>query len=181
MGCGGVDQILEKMPVLKEETPMLLKTTKETIVAQIDSIATYFSSFSLVLLALKVVDFSLTTLEESFVYASLSDGNKLATGVKMVHEYANAKKTEGFKAGSEMAKRIEDTSVIGAFLEVIGLGNLLGTAGVVKVKTEMDETDPVVDNTDVGLGNLLGTAGVVEVKTEMDETDPVVDNTDVEA
>merc|ERR1711972_763851 len=77
---GGVDQILEKMPVLKEETPMLLKTTKETIVTQIDSIATYFSSFSLVLLALKVVDFSLTTLEESFVYASLSEGNKLATG-----------------------------------------------------------------------------------------------------
>merc|ERR1719300_1928240 len=120
--CGGVDLIVEKMPLLKEDTPTLVKTTKETIVTQSDNLASYISSFSLVLLVLKVVDSSLTMLKESFVYAGVSD-NKIATGVNMVHEYANAKRTEGIKSGSEKARRIEDTSIIGAFLEVLGLAS----------------------------------------------------------
>merc|ERR1711972_646667 len=51
------------------------------------------------------------------------------------------------KSGSEKARRIEDASILGAFLEVLGLGNLLGTES--KTMYE-DEHVKVIDNEDDG-------------------------------
>merc|ERR1719286_43332 len=104
------------MPVLKEQTPTLIQTTKESIVTQTDKLALYFSSFSLVLFALKVVDFSFTILEQTFEYARVSDDNGVASGIRMVHGYANTKRVQGIiKSGSEKARRIENASILGAF------------------------------------------------------------------
>jgi len=146
--CGGVDQLLEKMPVLKEQTPTLVQTTKDAIVTQTDNLVLYYSSFSLVLFALKVVDSSLSILEQTLERARVSEYNKVASGIRMVHGYANTKRIQGItKSGSEKARRIEDASILGAFLEVLGLGNLLGTES--KTMYE-DEHVKVIDNEDDG-------------------------------
>merc|ERR1711972_912072 len=125
--CGGVDQLLEKMPVLKEQTPTLVQTTKDAIVTQTDNLVLYYPSFSLVLFALKVVDSSLSILEQTLERARVPEDNKVASGIRMVHGYANTKRVQGIiKSGSEKARRIEDASILGAFLEVLGLASLLG-------------------------------------------------------
>jgi len=179
--CGGVDQLLEKMPVLKEQTPTLIHTTKESIVTQTDKLALYFSSFSLVLFALKVVDFSFTILEQTFEYARVSDDNGVASGIRMVHGYANTKRVQGIiKSGSEKARRIENASILGAFLEVLGLASLLGAESnrtvyedehVRVIDDENDgkeESDPVVVDTEAE--NVL----VPDEEKDTEVTDPVV-------
>jgi len=160
--CGGVDQLLEKMPVLKEQTPTLVQTTKDAIVTQTDNLVLYYSSFSLVLFALKVVDSSLSILEQTLERVRVPEDNKVASGIRMVHGYANTKRIQGItKSGSEKARRIEDASILGAFLEVLGLGNLLGTESktvyedeYVKVIDNEDdsteESNPVVVDTEAG-------------------------------
>jgi len=179
--CGGVDQLLEKMPVLKEQTPTLIQTTKESIVTQTDNLALYFSSFSLVLFALKVVDFSFTILEQTFEYARVSDDNGVASGIRMVHGYANTKRVQGIiKSGSEKARRIENASILGAFLEVLGLASLLGAESnrtvyedehVRVIDDENDgkeESDPVVVDTEAE--NVL----VPDEGKDTEVSDPVV-------
>jgi len=144
--CGGVDQLLEKMPVLKEQTPTLVQTTKDAIVTQTDNLMMFISSFSLVLFALKVVDSSLSILEQTLECARVPDDNKVASGIRMVHGYANTKRVQGtIKSGSEKAIRIENASVLGAFLEVLGLGSLLGAESN---KTNEDEHVKVMDGGD---------------------------------
>merc|ERR1711972_842782 len=117
-------------------------------VTQTDNLVLYYSSFSLVLFALKVVDSSLSILEQTLERARVSEDNKVASGIRMVHGYANTKRIQGItKSGSEKARRIEDASILGAFLEVLGMGNLLGTES--KTMYE-DEHVKVIDNEDDG-------------------------------
>merc|ERR1711972_342613 len=140
----------------------LVQTTKDAIVTQTDNLVLYYSSFSLVLFALKVVDSSLSILEQTLERARVPDDNKVASGIRMVHGYANTKRVQGItKSGSEKARRIEDASILGALLEVLGLGNLLGTESKtmyedehVKVIDDEDdgteESNPVVVDTEAG-------------------------------
>jgi len=145
--CGGVDQLLEKMPVLKEQTPTLVQTTKDAIVTQTDNLVLYYSSFSLALFALKVVDSSLSILEQTLECVRVPDDNKVASGIRMVHGYANTKRIQAItKSGSEKARRIENASILGAFTEVLGLGSLLGAENN-KTMYE-DEHVKVIDNED---------------------------------
>jgi len=176
--CGGVDQLLEKMPVLKEQTPTLVQTTKDAIVTQTDNLVLYYSSFSLVLFALKVVDSSLSILEQTLERARVPDDNKVASGIRMVHGYANTKRVQGItKSGSEKARRIEDASILGAFLVVLGLGNLLGTES--KTMYE-DEHVKVIDNEDDGTEE--SNPVVVDTEAGHVQVDPaVVDEEGVQA
>jgi len=146
--CGGVDQLLEKMPALKEQTPTLVQTTKDAIVTQTDNLMLYISSFSLVLFALKFVDSSLSVLEQTLECARVPDDNKVALGIRMVHGYANTKRVQGtIKSGSEKARRIESASVLGAFLEVLGLGSLFGAESKISEEENVKfVADPVVND-----------------------------------
>merc|ERR1711972_820666 len=140
----------------------LVQTTKDAIVTQTDNLVLYYSSFSLVLFALKVVDSSLSILEQTLERARVSEDNKVASGIRMVHGYANTKRIQGItKSGSEKARRIEDASILGAFLEVLGLGNLLGTESKTMYEDEhvkvidneddsTEESNPVVVDTEAG-------------------------------
>merc|ERR1719300_2336721 len=179
--CGGVDQLLEKMPVLKEQTPTLVQTTKDAIVTQTDNLMMFISSFSLVLFALKVVDSSLSILEQTLECARVPDDNKVASGIRMVHGYANNKRVQGtIKSGSEKAIRIENASVLGAFLEVLGLGSLLGAESN-KTKHE-DEDVKVMDDGDDSIEKSIPVAvdadvdhvQVTEEKADTEVADPVV-------
>jgi len=166
------------MPVLKEQTPTLVQTTKDAIVTQTDNLVLYYSSFSLVLFALKVVDSSLSILEQTLECVKVPDENKVASGIRMVHGYANTKRIQAItKSGSEKARRIENASILGAFIEVLGLGSLLGAENN-KTMYE-DEHVKVIDNEDDGIEEsnpvVVDTeAGHVQVTDE--EVDPAVND-----
>jgi len=169
--CGGVDQLLEKMPALKEQTPTLVQATKDAIVTQTDNLMLYISSFSLVLFALKFVDSGLSILEQTIECARVPDDNKVALGIRMVHGYANTKRVQGtIKSGSEKARRIESASVLGAFLEVLGLGSLLGAES----KTNEEENVKFMDDGDDSNEKSLPVA--VDTDAEHVEVTDKVDN-----
>merc|ERR1719167_1676249 len=169
------------MPVLKEQTPTLVQTTKDAIVTQTDNLMMFISSFSLVLFALKVVDSSLSILEQTLECARVPDDNKVASGIRMVHGYANTKRVQGtIKSGSEKAIRIENASVLGAFLEVLGLGSLLGAESN---KTNEDEHVKVMDGGDDNIEKSIPVAvdtDAEHVEVTDNEDDLVVVNEEAE-
>merc|ERR1711971_1442389 len=57
--CGGIDQLTEKVPQLKDATPKLIEETKSSVTSYVTGWTDYFASFSLSQVALKVVDSSL--------------------------------------------------------------------------------------------------------------------------
>merc|ERR1712202_114997 len=56
LACGGLEQLTDKVPVLKDATPKLIETTKVTATGYLTSATDYLASFSLAQVALKIVD-----------------------------------------------------------------------------------------------------------------------------
>merc|ERR1712162_5320 len=162
LACGGVDQLVEKVPALKEATPELVKNTKATLATYFTSATSFLASFSLAQVALKVVDTGLEVVEQVIAMTGGSEENIIASGIKTIHTTANTIRIEGNKkAGTEKAKRIEEASIVGALVEVSGLSCLLNMLGLkvaetatvyedeharVEVDTE-DDAEPVVVDT----------------------------------
>eukprot|EP00090_Calanus_glacialis_P025991 TRINITY_DN40749_c0_g1_i1.p1 TRINITY_DN40749_c0_g1~~TRINITY_DN40749_c0_g1_i1.p1 ORF type:complete len:272 (-),score=99.33 TRINITY_DN40749_c0_g1_i1:37-852(-) len=162
LACGGVDQLVEKLPALKEATPELIKNTKETLTTYFNSATSFLASFSLAQVALKIVDMGLEVVEQVITMAGGSEENIITNGIKTIHTTANTIRIEGNKkAGTEMAKKIEEASIVGALVEVSGLSHLLSMLGFkvtetvtvyedeharVEVETK-DDAEPVVVDT----------------------------------
>merc|ERR1711946_16000 len=133
--CGGIDQLTEKVPQLKDATPKLIEETKSSVTTFVTGWTDYFASFSLSQVALKVVDSSLDLVDGALNKIGSEETGTVRTGVRMVHSTANTIRLDAVKkAGSEKAKKIEEASIIGALLEVSGLQDLLAMFGF-KLKT----------------------------------------------
>merc|ERR1712184_189950 len=133
--CGGIDQLTEKVPQLKDATPKLIEETKSSVTTFVTGWTDYFASFSLSQVALKVVDSSLDLVDGALNKIGSEETGTVRSGVMMVHSTANTIRLDAVKkAGSEKAKKIEEASIIGALLEVSGLQDLLAMFGF-KLKT----------------------------------------------
>merc|ERR1712119_70489 len=127
--CGGIDQLTDKVPALKDATPELIETTKVTATG-------YLASFSLAQVALKMVDSGLDVVEQALNIIGIKDENLISSGVKTLHTTANTIRISGNKkAGTELAKKIEESSIVEALVEVSGLGFILGMLGFNMSKT----------------------------------------------
>merc|ERR1712147_219587 len=133
--CGGIDQLTEKVPQLKDATPKLIEETKSSVTSYVTGWTDYFASFSLSQVALKVVDSSLDLVDGALNKIGSEESSTMRSGVRMVHSTANTIRLDAVKkAGSEKAKKIEEASIIGALIEVSGLQDLLALFGF-KLKT----------------------------------------------
>merc|ERR1712137_34075 len=133
--CGGIDQLTEKVPQLKDATPKLIEETKSSVTTFVTGWTDYFASFSLSQVALKVVDSSLDLVDGALNKIGSEETGTVRSGVRMVHSTANTIRLDAVKkAGSEKAKKIEEASIIGALLQVSGLQDLLAMFGF-KLKT----------------------------------------------
>merc|ERR1719186_1813382 len=160
--CGGIDQLTDKVPALKNATPELIETTKVTATGYFNAATDYVASFSLAQVALKMVDSGLDVVEQAFNVIGINDENLISSGVQTLHTTANTIRISGNKkAGTELAKKIEESSIVEALVEVSGLGFILGMLGFnmtqtvdedesarIEVETE-EESDPVVADTNV--------------------------------
>ena len=161
LACGGVDQLVEKLPALKDATPEFIKNTKETATTYFNDATSFIASFSLAHVALKIVDTGLEVVEQVIMMVGGSEEGLVTSGIKMIHTTANTIRIEGNKkAGTEKAKKIEEASIVGALVEVSGLSHLLGLLGMkvtetvaiyedeharVEVETEDDAEPGVLD------------------------------------
>jgi len=133
--CGGIDQLTEKVPQLKDATPKLIEETKSSVTSYVTGWTDYFASFSLSQVVLKVVDSSLDLVDGALNKVGSVESGTMRSGVRMVHSTANTIRLDAVKkAGSEKAKKIEEASIIGALIEVSGLQDLLAIFGF-KLKT----------------------------------------------
>jgi len=140
--CGGIDQLTEKVPQLKDATPKLIEETKSSVTTYVTGWTDYFASFSLSQVALKVVDSSLDLVDSALNKVGSEETGTVRSGVRMVHSTANTIRLDAVKkAGSEKAKKIEEASIIGALLEVSGLQDLLAMFGFKLKTTETAKED----------------------------------------
>jgi len=138
MACDGMDQLTEKVPALKEATPMFVESTKTSLVNCLTLVAEYLASFPVGQLALKVTDLELDTVDVVLNdVLGNSEKNIIVSGVKTIKKEATKIRKAGVKmAGSEKAQIIEEASLLGALAEVTGINFLLSLLGIKMVPHE---------------------------------------------
>merc|ERR1719348_65391 len=126
LACGGIDTITDKLPALKEPVPVLLETTKETVVTGVTQTAEYLASFPLFQVALKVVDLELDTVDSLLRVTGCDEKNLIIGGIETVkEEVAGVRKAGANIAGTEKAKKIEEGTLFEAVCELTGIYFLL--------------------------------------------------------
>ena len=168
--CGGIDQLTEKVPQLKEATPKIMEETRTSVNTYLGRLTDYAASFSVSQLALKVLDSGLDLVDGALTSLGSEEEGAVRSGVKMVHAAANTiRVTAVNKAGTEKAKKIEEASILGAFIEVSGLQDLLGMLGFRLRKIEDEETTATIYEDEHAR---------VAVMSETEDVDPVVVDTE---
>merc|ERR1719318_1576887 len=147
LACGGLEQLTEKVPALKEETPELIANSKEAATSYFTLATTYMASFSPAQVALKVLDSGLDVVEGAVLLTGASEEGTTWSSIKKIHAIANTVRIDGNKmAGTIKARKIEEASILGALAEVSGLNYILGSLGLLASEEE-DSTEDVKEVT----------------------------------
>merc|ERR1712034_50391 len=141
LACGGLDQLTAKLPALKEATPELIETVKDTTVSYAEYAKEYAASFSLAQIALKLGDKGLQLATDALKLAGLEESKPfkpMFAGIKTLRRNARAVRRAGAKAaGIEPAKTIGEASLLGAVAEIVGLNFFLSVVGLQLVPANM--------------------------------------------
>jgi len=98
--CSGVDNLVEKVPALKQSTPVLYSSTRESVGSYATLVATYVASFT------------------------VAQVDPILMGLRRVRGEAISLRKEGVALnGTIKAKTIEEATLFGAMLEIFGLGS----------------------------------------------------------
>ena len=166
--CGGIDQLTDKVPQLKEATPKIMEETRTSVNSYLGRLTDYAASFSVSQLALKVLDSGLDLVDGALTSLGSEEEGAARSGVKMVHSAANTiRVTAVKKAGTEKAKKIEEASIVGAFIEVSGVKDLLEIMGFRIRKTDGDKPTVYEDE-----------HAKIALMSESEDAEPVVVNTE---
>merc|ERR1712126_421670 len=159
--CGGIDQLTEKLPQLKETPPKLIEDTK----TYLTSITDYAASFQVSQLTPKVIDSSLDLVDGALNKIGSDEKGTVRSGVRKVHSTANTIRISAVKkVGTDKAKKFEEASVFEAFIEVSGISDLLAFMGL-RLKTDTSAGTAVYEDEH---------ARVEMRKSESEETEPVI-------
>ena len=128
----------------------------------------YAASFSVSQLALKVLDSGLDLVDGALTSLGSEEEGAVRSGVQMVHSAANTIRVTAVKnAGTEKARKIEEASIVGAFIEVSGVKDLLEIIGLRIRKTDGDKPTVYEDE-----------HAKIALMSESEENEPVVVNTE---
>jgi len=122
--CSGVDTLVEKVPALKQSTPVFYKSTRENLGSYATLVATYVASFTIAQVFLKAADLGLETTDGLLKLTANEKVDPVLMGLRRVREEATSLRKEGIVLnGTTKAKTLEEASLIGAMLEIFGLGS----------------------------------------------------------
>merc|ERR1719431_2306627 len=108
----------------------------------------YFASFSVALMALKVVDVSLEKVEEALKKIDSDNAKTMSSLVQMVHSTANSLRHGAARsAGTPLAKMIDESSLTGALGEATGLTGLMERLGLAGSVAETPEASTDLKDT----------------------------------
>merc|ERR1712034_57708 len=158
LACEGLDQLTAKVPALKEATPELMETAKDTTVSYAEYAKEYVASFSLAQIALRLGDKGLQVATDALKLSGLEESKHfkpVLAGIK--RRNARAVRRAGAKAaGIGPAKTIGEASLLGAVAEIVGLNFFLSVVGLQLVPANMQsnakttELDTTVEDETVG-------------------------------
>merc|ERR1712203_293167 len=122
--CSGVDSLVDKVPVLKQATPALYKSTKEGVTSYATLAATYIASFTLAQLLLKASDVGLETADSVLKWTANEKVEPIMMGLRRVRNDVSTVRKEGvILNGTEKAKVLEEATLLWAVVEMVGLAD----------------------------------------------------------
>jgi len=128
--CSGVDTLVEKVPALKQSTPVLYNSTRESVGSYATLVATYVASFTIAQVFLKAADLGLETTDGLLKLTANKKVDPILMGLRRVREEATSLRKEGMVLnGTAKAKMLEEATLIGAMLEIFGLGSFFNQQG----------------------------------------------------
>merc|ERR1712240_688422 len=139
--CSGVDKLVEKVPALKQATPALYNSTRESIGSYATLVATYVASFTIAQVALKAADIGLETSDGLLKWTGNEKVDPILIGLRKVRREATSLRKEGVNLnGTEKARVLEEATLLGALMEIFGLGFYYNQVekNEVKISPEMD-------------------------------------------
>jgi len=128
--CSGVDTLVEKVPALKQSTPVFYKSTRESVGSYATLVAAYVASFTIAQVFLKAADLGLETTDGLLKLTANEKVDPILMGLRRVREEATSLRKEGVVLnGTAKAKTLEEATLIGAMLEIFGLGSFFNQQG----------------------------------------------------
>jgi len=148
--CSGVDNLVEKVPALKQSTPVLYSSTRESVGSYATLVATYVASFTISQVLLKVADLGLETTDGLLKLNANEKVDPILMGLRRVRDEAISLRKEGVALnGTTKAKTIEEATLFGAMLEIFGLGSFFNQSGNSRdmaVDEGLPEDDDAIDS-----------------------------------
>jgi len=126
----GIDNLVEKMPALKQATPALYDSTRESVKSYATFAATYLASFTLAHVFLKATDLSLETTDGLLKWSANEKVDPVIVGLRRLRSDAEHLRKQGVGLnGTEKAKVLEEATLVGALVEIFGLASFFSKAG----------------------------------------------------
>jgi len=145
--CSGVDTLVEKVPVLKQATPILFNSTRESVSSYATLVATYMASFTIAQVFLKAADLGLETTDGLLKLTANEKVDPILRGLRKVRSEASSLRKEGIVLnGTVKAKTLEEATLIGAMMEIFGLGSFFNQPGNSRDEDEgLPEDEDAID------------------------------------
>merc|ERR1712126_697638 len=134
-------KLVEKVPTLKQATPALYNSTRESLSSYATLVATYVASFTITQVALKAADIGLETSDGLLKWTGNEKVDPILMGLRKVRSEASSLRKEGVNLnGTEKARVLEEATLLGALMEIFGLGFYYNQVekSEVKASPEMD-------------------------------------------
>merc|ERR1712059_233341 len=156
LACGGLDQLTERVPVLRGSTPEVMGTTKEVAASYIGLFTESLASFTLAQVALKVGEASLSMVDSTLKMTGLED--KMPVSIGNVRREARALRRAGIRrsvAESSPAPTLGEGSLLGAVAEIMGVNFFLSAVGLKLVPSNKCVADEAAVTFDMGNDEVL--------------------------
>jgi len=142
----GIDNLVEKMPALKQATPALYDSTRASVKSYATFAATYLASFTLAHVFLKATDLSLETTDSLLKWLANEKVDPVLVGLRRLRSDAEHLRRQGVGLnGTEKARVLEEATLVGALAEIFGLASFFSKAGNVDEAHASEVDDDAID------------------------------------
>merc|ERR1711872_767793 len=125
----GINNLVEKMPALKEATPVFYDSTRDSVKSYATYAATYLASFTLAHAFLKATDLGLETTDGLLKWSASDKVDPVLVGLRRLRSDAEYLGKQGVGLnGTEKVKVLEEATMAGALVEILGLASFFGKA-----------------------------------------------------
>merc|ERR1712243_532413 len=148
----GIDNLVEKIPALKEATPVFYDSTRDSVKSHATFAATYLASFTLAHVFLKAIDLGLKTTDGLLKWSANEKMGPVLVGLRRLRSDAEHLRKQGVGLnGTEKAQVLEEATMAGALVEILGLASFF------KAVNDDEALASEVDDDAIDVANLTPT------------------------